>query len=174
MGPVEHPSLTKQANTYTRAIAFTDLCAKLDEQRLDIGPVDVAAGWSGKDQCQRSSMSAFHVSIVPSSSTVSRNGVKVFAYLLDQTGAARSAHRSATLSSTRASPAARPTSAGRRGAVPRGQYETPGPFTPRAARPGRPSSRTCHAPRRRAGWPRSRGRCEGWGWCRGRRARRAG
>lgn len=77
MGPVEYPSLAKQANTDTRAFAFTQLSAKLDEQRFDVGPVDVAAGWSGKYQFQRLLVSTFHIRIVPRSSTVSRNGVTV-------------------------------------------------------------------------------------------------
>jgi homogentisate 1,2-dioxygenase len=65
MRTMEHPSLTEQANTHTRALAFTKLRTKLKEQRFDVSPVDVATGWSGKYQFQRSLVSAFHVNIVP-------------------------------------------------------------------------------------------------------------
>jgi hypothetical protein len=43
MGPVEHLSLAEQANTDTRTLAFTQLCAKLDEQRFDYTPPPFSA-----------------------------------------------------------------------------------------------------------------------------------
>ena len=72
MRPVKNPSLSKQTNTNTGTFSLAQFCSEFDKQRFDVGPVDIAAGWSGKYQFQCFLMLAFHSDIVPYIGTVSR------------------------------------------------------------------------------------------------------
>jgi hypothetical protein len=72
MGPVKNPSFAKQSDAQTRTLPFTQLWAKLDEQRLAVSPFDVATYWSGKNQFQCFSVLAPQIGMVPYFGTMSR------------------------------------------------------------------------------------------------------
>jgi hypothetical protein len=46
---MENPDLIEKHHGYPTAFSFTDLCAKLNEQRLDVIPLNVGAHWTAKN-----------------------------------------------------------------------------------------------------------------------------
>ena len=71
---MKHPSFPKQADANSGSFPLTDLCAKLDQLRFDVIPMDVSADWSGENQFERLLMLAFHTSMVLFFGTVLRSG----------------------------------------------------------------------------------------------------
>ena len=57
---MKYPHFAEQHYCHTTAFAFTDLCAQLPKKRLDVLPLNVAAGGVGKDQLKSSLMPALH------------------------------------------------------------------------------------------------------------------
>ena len=57
---MKYPHFAEQHHCHTAAFAFTDLCAQLTKKRLDVLPLNVAAGGVGKDKLKGSLMPALH------------------------------------------------------------------------------------------------------------------
>lgn len=69
---MKNPSFSKQTNTNAGTFSLAQFRSEFDKQRFDVGPVDIAAGWPGKNQFQCFLVLAFHLDIVPHIGTVSR------------------------------------------------------------------------------------------------------
>jgi hypothetical protein len=69
VGPVKDAHLLTEVDGYATAFSFGDLGAKADEERFDVLPGDVRAGWVGKDGFEGLAMAALHGTMVPQSGT---------------------------------------------------------------------------------------------------------
>ena len=69
---MKNPPFSKQTNTNTGAFALAQFRTELDQQRFDVGPVDIGAGGSSKYQFQCLLMFALHLEIVSRNGTASR------------------------------------------------------------------------------------------------------
>jgi hypothetical protein len=65
MRAMKHSHFFEQNNGYPTPFALADLGAQLTEQRLDIAPLDVAAGGASKDQLERALVLSLHLAMVP-------------------------------------------------------------------------------------------------------------
>ena len=70
---MKNPSFSKQTNTNAGTLSLAQFRSEFDKQRFDVGPVDTAAGWSGKDLLQCFLMFPLHLDIVPYAGTVSNS-----------------------------------------------------------------------------------------------------
>ena len=66
---MKDPNFFKQDNGDATPLSFRDFGAKLNEQRLDIAPLDISARGASKDQLKRSLVPTLHSCIVPQNST---------------------------------------------------------------------------------------------------------
>lgn len=60
MRAVEHPTVAEEPDTDSGTFTFRDLRAQLPKQRLNVPPLNVTGGGTGKDRLKRSPVFAFH------------------------------------------------------------------------------------------------------------------
>ena len=58
---MKHPSIRKQFDTDTRALALSHFSSHRKQQSLNVTPFDASWHWTRKDQCQRFLMFAVHL-----------------------------------------------------------------------------------------------------------------
>ena len=66
---MEDADLMEQNDCYSATFALADLRAKADQERFNILPGDVCAGWVGEDRFQCPLMRALYASMVPQDGT---------------------------------------------------------------------------------------------------------
>jgi len=64
MRTMENPDLSEKHHGDPAALALTDVCPKLNEQRLNITPLDIGTYWMGKDGLQGSLVLSSHGEMV--------------------------------------------------------------------------------------------------------------
>ena len=69
---MEYSPVAEKTYTHTGTFSLADFSAECDEQRLDIPPRNVAAGWMVENQSEGSFVSAFHIMTVPFSGIISK------------------------------------------------------------------------------------------------------
>ena len=69
MRAVKHPYFLEQNNCNTATFPFAELGAQLNEQRLDIAPLDIGARGPREDQFKGALVSSLHPAMVPQSGT---------------------------------------------------------------------------------------------------------
>jgi hypothetical protein len=72
MRAVEDTHLAKQDYRYPIALALQDLSTEYFEQRFDVFPGDVRAGWTRKDRFERALTTAPHAEMAPCTGTIQR------------------------------------------------------------------------------------------------------
>ena len=61
---MEDPNLSEKHHGNSASLSLTDVRPKLNEECLDITPLDIGAYWMGKDGLQGSLVLSFHVNMV--------------------------------------------------------------------------------------------------------------
>src|SRR5690554_6872709 len=70
---VKNSNLTEKHHSHPAAFTLRDFHPKLDEQGLNVAPLDITAHWACKNGFQGFLVLAFDFKIVPLISTISRN-----------------------------------------------------------------------------------------------------
>ena len=81
---MKHPHFIKQKHRYPTTLTFTDFRTKLDKQRFDITPLNIATDWAGKNSLEGLLVPSFHSNTVPYCSTTLEGLIMPILFLLGQ------------------------------------------------------------------------------------------
>ena len=82
MRAMEHPPVAKQTHTNPGTLSLACFRTQLGEQRFDVSPRDVAAGWMAEDRDEGPAVPSFHNAMVPRNDTAMSSCRQEFTFRL--------------------------------------------------------------------------------------------